>query len=138
MTRADIVDVRGLSLTAPSSEAVERFDALMNDLYYYRLGVQDRLAALIEEFPEFPLAHVLMGFSLMTEGTLDSQPRARKYLNQAEALPANRRERLHQEAACVDRAGLCGSRRGLGADPDGVADRLARVPSIHGHAVLEW
>ena len=98
MTRADIVDVRGLSLTAPSSEAVERFDALMNDLYYYRLGVQDRLAALIEEFPEFPLAHVLMGFSLMTEGTLDSQPRARKYLNQAEALPANRRERLHQEA----------------------------------------
>jgi tetratricopeptide (TPR) repeat protein len=98
MTRADIVDVRGLSLTAPSSEAVERFDALMNDLYYYRLGIQDRLAALIEEFPEFPLAHVLMGFSLMTEGTLDSQPRARKYLNQAEALPANRRERLHQEA----------------------------------------
>ena len=98
MPRNDVVDIRGLSLTAPATEAVERFDALMNDLYYYRLGVQDRLAALIEEFPEFPLAQVLMGFSLMTEGTLDASPKARKFLNQAEALPANRRERLHQEA----------------------------------------
>ncbi len=98
MPRDEVVDSRGLSLTAPATEAVERFDALMNDLYYYRLGVQDRLAALIEEFPEFPLAQVLMGFSLMTEGTLDASPKARKFLNQAEALPANRRERLHQEA----------------------------------------
>lgn len=98
MTRADIVDIRGLSLTAPGSAAVERFDALMNDLYYYRLGVQDRLLALLEESPEFPLAHVLLGFSMMTEGTLDAVPRARSCLAKAEALPANRRERLHQEA----------------------------------------
>lgn len=98
MTRAGIVDARGLSLTAPASAAVERFDALMNDLYYYRLGVQDRLVSLLEEFPEFPLAHVLLGFSLMTEGTLDAPLKARACLARAEALPADRRERLHQEA----------------------------------------
>jgi tetratricopeptide (TPR) repeat protein len=98
MKHTDIVDVRGLPLTAPDSEAVERFDALMNDLYYYRLGVQDRLVGFLEEFPEFPLAHVLLGFSTMTEGTLDAVPKARACLARAEALPSNRRERLHQEA----------------------------------------
>jgi tetratricopeptide (TPR) repeat protein len=34
----------------------------------------------------------------MTEGTLDAHPKARAHLLQSEALPANRRERLHQEA----------------------------------------
>jgi tetratricopeptide (TPR) repeat protein len=98
VTHADIIDVRGLSLSAASSAAVERFDALIDDLYYYRLGVQDRLDALLQEFPEFVLAHVLKGYSLMTEGTLDAHPKARAHLLQAEALPANPRERLHQEA----------------------------------------
>jgi tetratricopeptide (TPR) repeat protein len=98
MTHADIIDVRGLSLSAASSAAVERFDALIDDLYYYRLGVGDRLDALLREFPEFVLAHVLKGYSLMTEYTLDAQPKARAHLLQAEALPANPRERLHQEA----------------------------------------
>jgi tetratricopeptide (TPR) repeat protein len=98
MTHADIIDVRGLSLSAASSAAVERFDALIDDLYYYRLGVQDRLDALLQESPEFVLAHVLKGYSLMTEGTLDAHPKARAQLLQSEALPANPRERLHQEA----------------------------------------
>jgi len=98
MTHTDIVDVRGLALTAASSAAVERFDVLIDDLYYYRLGVGDRLDALLQEFPEFPLAHVLKGYSLMTEGTLDAYPKARPHLLKAEALPANPRERLHQEA----------------------------------------
>jgi len=98
MTHAGIADVRGLSLSGASSTAVERFDALLDDLYYYRLGVQDRLDALLQEFPEFVLAHVLKGYSFMTEGTLDATSKAREYLVQAEALPANPRERLHQEA----------------------------------------
>jgi tetratricopeptide (TPR) repeat protein len=98
MTHADVIDVRGLSLTAPNAAAVDRFDALIDDLYYYRLGVVDRLDALLQEFPEFVLAHVLKGYSLMTEGTLDAYPKARAHLLQAEALPANPRERLHQEA----------------------------------------
>src|SRR5260221_7566029 len=98
MMHAGIVDARGLSLSAASSAAVERFDALIDDLYYYRLGVQDRLDALLQEFPEFSLAHVLKGYSFMAEGTLDAHPKARARLLQAEALPANPRERLHQQA----------------------------------------
>ena len=98
MTHSDIIDVRGLSLSAASAAAVERFDALIDDIYYYRLGTGDRLDALLQEFPEFVLAHVLKGYSLMTEYTLDAQPKARAHLVQAEALPANPRERLHQEA----------------------------------------
>jgi tetratricopeptide (TPR) repeat protein len=91
-------DGRGLSLSGANAAAIARFDALIDDLYYYRLGVQDRLDALLQEFPEFALAHVLKGYSLMTEGTLDAHPKARAHLLQAEALPANSRERLHQEA----------------------------------------
>ena len=98
MPQADITDVRGLSVTAPNRAAIERLDAVIDDIYYYRLGVQDRLDALLQEFPEFVLAHVLKGYSLMTEGTLDAHPRARAHLLQAEVLSANRRERLHQEA----------------------------------------
>ena len=98
MTDSDIVDVRGLAVTAPGSAAVAQFDALIDELYYYRQGVVDRVVELLEEFPDFPLAHVLVGYSLMTEGTLGAQPAARARLHRAEALPANRRERLHQEA----------------------------------------
>ena len=98
MTHVDIVDVRGLSVTVSNPAAVERLDAVIDDIYYYRQGVQDRLDALLQEFPEFGLGHVLKGYSLMTEGTLDAHPKARAHLHQAETLPANRRERLHQEA----------------------------------------
>jgi hypothetical protein len=98
VTHADLVDVRGLALSAPSSAAVERLDALIDELYYYRLRVQDRLDALLQEFPEFVLAHVLKGYSLLTEGTLDAHPKALVHLQLTEALPANARERLHQQA----------------------------------------
>jgi tetratricopeptide (TPR) repeat protein len=98
MTQEHLVDIRGLALTAPSAAAVERFDAIIDDLYYYRLGVGDRLDALLQEYPELVLAHVLKGYSLMTEGTLDAHPKAHSQLLQAEVLASNRRERLHQEA----------------------------------------
>jgi len=98
MTDADITDARGLLLSAPDVAAAQRFDALIDDLYYYRLGVADRLDALLQEYPDFVLAHVLRGYSLMTDGTLDNHPAAQAHLQQAETLPATRRERLHQEA----------------------------------------
>ncbi|WP_300654650.1 tetratricopeptide repeat protein [Pseudomonas sp.] len=98
MPYADTTDVRGLPLSGASAAAAERFETLIDDLYYYRLGVSDRLVALLQEFPEFVMGHVLMGYSLMSEGTLDAHPRAREYLLKAETLTANPRERLHQEA----------------------------------------
>lgn len=98
MAQGGIIDARGHSLSGATSEAAERFDAIIDDLYYYRLGVGDRLDALLQEFPEFGLAHVLKGYSLMTEGTFEAHPKARAHLRLAEASPANPRERLHQEA----------------------------------------
>ncbi|HKI75502.1 MAG TPA: tetratricopeptide repeat protein [Pseudomonadales bacterium] len=98
MTQSAITDSRGLALSAPDQEAVGKFDAIVNDIYYYRLGSGDRLDALIQDAPEFVLPRVLKGYSLMSEGALDTPPKAREYLKAAEALPANRRERLHQEA----------------------------------------
>jgi tetratricopeptide (TPR) repeat protein len=98
MTRADISDIRGLPLTAPDAETVARFEAVVDDIYYYRLGVQDRLDALLQKHPGFVLAHVLKGYSFMGEGTLDAHPKARARLQQAEALPANPREHLHRQA----------------------------------------
>ena len=98
MTLEQIADIRGLPVTAPAPEAVERLDALIDDIYYYRVGVQDRVAALLEDYPEFGLAHIVLAYSLLTEGTLDVEAKARARLHQSEKLPATRRERLHQEA----------------------------------------
>jgi tetratricopeptide (TPR) repeat protein len=91
-------DFRGLSLSGAPAAAIERFETLVDDIYYYRLGTQDRLDAMLLEYPQFVLARVLKGYSLMTEGTLDAHPKAQAQLQQAETLAANRRERLHQEA----------------------------------------
>jgi len=93
-----ITDARGLALTGADAEAAERLDAVIDDIYYYRLGVGDRLDALLAEHPDFTMAQVQKGYSLMSEATLDVVPRARERLALAEALPANRRERLHQQA----------------------------------------
>ncbi len=94
----DITDARGLALTGADAEAAERLDAVIDDIYYYRLGVGDRLDALLAEHPDFTMAQVQKGYSLMSEATLDVVPRARERLALAEALPGDRRERLHQQA----------------------------------------
>jgi len=94
----DITDARGVALSAPDAEAAERLDAVIDDIYYYRLGVGDRLDALLAEHPDFTMAQVQKGYSLMSEATLDVVPKARARLALAEALPADRRERLHQQA----------------------------------------
>ena len=94
----DITDARGLALSAPDARAVERLEAVVDDIYYYRLGVGDRLDALLAEHPDFAMAQVQKGYSLMSEATLDVVPKARERLALAEALPATRRERLHQDA----------------------------------------
>jgi len=98
MALTDTIDVRGLALSGADAAAIERFDGIIDDIYYYRLGTQDRLEALLAEYPQFVLARVLRGYSLMTEGTLDAQQQALGQLRLAETLPANDRERLHARA----------------------------------------
>jgi tetratricopeptide (TPR) repeat protein len=98
MTQTGAIEARGLSLSGANSAAVERFEAIVDDLYYYRLGAMDRLEALLLEFPDFVLAHVLRGYSHLSDGTLEARSKAIARLMQAEALPANPREKLHRNA----------------------------------------
>lgn len=98
MVHAEFTDARGLSLNAESSAAAARFDALLEDFYYYRPQAPALLDSLLQEFPEFVLAHLLKGYSHMSEGMLDAHPKAQAQLDLAEALPANARERLHMTA----------------------------------------
>jgi tetratricopeptide (TPR) repeat protein len=98
MAESAVTDIRDLALSGADASAAGRFDTIVNDIYYYRLGVQDRLDALLEDYPDFALAHVLKGYSLITEGTLDAHPKAEAHLKRAEECDANERERLHQAA----------------------------------------
>ncbi len=98
MTDIQTVDARGLALTGIDARAAEEFESFIIDTYYYRLGVQDRLDRFLLEHPDFGMGHVFKGYSLMSEWLCTSHSKAAMHLQEAEALPATRRERLHQEA----------------------------------------
>jgi len=91
-------DARGLPLSGIDAKGAEQFEAMITDSYYYRIGVQDRLDALLLEHPEFVLGHVFRGYSLMTDGLTSSHPKAAAHLQLAQKAAATPRERLHQEA----------------------------------------
>lgn len=95
MTR--LSDERGLPLSGLNAAQIQRYDALLDELYSYIPGVQDRLEALLQEAPGFVLGQVLRGYAVMTDGLLSGLPKARHYLSQAEQLAdsATDRERLH-------------------------------------------
>lgn len=121
MSARVIQDVRGLAVSAPDAAAMQRLDTLIDELYYYRPGFGDRLDELLNDYPDFTLARILKGYSLFSEGTADVFPRVREQLLALEALPANPRERLHQEAL---RAWL--------------ADDLTRRALAFEQILLEW
>jgi tetratricopeptide (TPR) repeat protein len=98
MSVVQTTDARGLALTGIDAKAAETFESLINDSYYYRVGVQDRLDDFLLEEPAFGLGHVFKGYSLMTEGLSTSHAAAVTRLQIAQELPATPRERLHQEA----------------------------------------
>jgi tetratricopeptide (TPR) repeat protein len=93
-----VADARGLALTGIDAPAAETYESLINDSYYYRLGVQDRLDSFLLEQPDFGMGHVFKGYSLMSEGLGTSHAKAAMRLHMAQQLPATARERLHQEA----------------------------------------
>lgn len=93
-----ITDARGLVLSGIDAEAAKTYDALIDDSYYYRLGVQDRLDDLLIEQPDFGMGHVFKGYSLMSEGLGTSHAKAATHLQLAQALATTPRERLHQDA----------------------------------------
>ena len=91
-------DARGLPLSGIDAKGAEQFEAIITDSYYYRLGVQDRLDALLQAHPDFALGHVFRGYSLMTDGLTSSHAKAATHLQLAQKAAVTPRERLHQEA----------------------------------------
>jgi hypothetical protein len=98
VTTIQTTDARGLALTGLDAQGAETFESFINDSYYYRVGVQDRLDSFLLEQPAFGMGHVFKGYSLMSEGLGTSHAKAATHLQTAQALPATPRERLHQEA----------------------------------------
>jgi len=98
MDAGKTTDPRGLALSGIDAKGAGQFEAMMTDSYYYRVGVQDRLDALLQEHPGFALGHVFRGYSLMTDGLTSSHAKAATHLQMAEKATATPRERLHQEA----------------------------------------
>jgi tetratricopeptide (TPR) repeat protein len=98
MTALQTADARGLALTGTDARGAESFETFIDDSYYYRTGVQDRLDSFLLEQPSFGMGHVFKGYSLMTEGLSSSHAKAAMHLQLAQKLPATARERLHQEA----------------------------------------
>lgn len=98
MTAIQVTDARGLVLSGIGAEGAEVYDSFINDSYYYRLGVQDRLDDFLLEQPAFGMGHVFKGYSLMSEGLSTSHAKAAARLQTARTLAATPRERLHQDA----------------------------------------
>jgi len=101
LNTAQTTDARGLPLSGIDAKGAEQFELIITDSYYYRVGVQDRLEALLQEHPGFALGHVFRGYSLMTDGLTSSHAKAATHLKLAQQAAATRRERLHQEALCA-------------------------------------
>lgn len=90
-------DARGLSTSGVDQTQIDRYEAMLIDLYLYQPGVQKRLDALIEEAPNFVMGHILRGYSIMTDGLRSGVAEASRFLKQAQDLSqgATERERLH-------------------------------------------
>src|SRR5512139_4031276 len=98
MDAGQTTDARGLALSGIDAKGAEQFEVMITDSYYYRVGVQDRLDALLHAHPGFALGHLFRGYSLMTDGLTSSHAKAAVHLQMAQKAVATPRERLHEEA----------------------------------------
>ena len=81
-------DIRGLSMTAASAEAVARFDDVMGGYLGFRADVGDRLKAALAADPECPLTLCARGYFTLLLSTRRLIGRAREALAAAEAAAA--------------------------------------------------
>lgn len=95
-------DQRGIAYTAASQNAVECFDATMNEYLHFGTDTGARLKETLAADPEFPMAHILRGYFMqlftvpaLTEKAKQSHAKA----NEAGAARhVDERERRHIDA----------------------------------------
>ena len=93
-------DIRGLLVTAASSDAVRAFDHTIDAYLAYRSDVMPRLEALFAVDPECGMAHVLKGYLFLLGYKSQLVPMARAAAETARPLLAHgtNRERAHLQA----------------------------------------
>jgi tetratricopeptide (TPR) repeat protein len=95
-------DVRGLPVTASSSDAVRRLDAAIDSYLGARSDTRARLEEVLHDEPDFCLAHCLDGYLRMLSSKRVGREQARRSLARARmaafAQPPTSREARHVEA----------------------------------------
>ena len=99
---SQFTDQRGIAYTAASQEAVNSFDATMDEYVHFGIDTGARLKETLTADPEFPMAHVLRGYFMqlfcvaaLTEKAKQSSIKAR---HAADERGVDARERHHIEA----------------------------------------
>ncbi|MDX1433717.1 MAG: tetratricopeptide repeat protein [Gammaproteobacteria bacterium] len=98
----DCKDKRGIAYTAATQEAVDRFDATMEEYLHFGTDAGPRLKETLSADPEFAMAHVLRGYFMqlfcvaaLTEKAAQSLAKAREA---AAARGVDAREQHHIDA----------------------------------------
>ena len=94
-------DVRGLELTAASSESVRRLDAAIASYLGARSDTRALVDAVIENDPDFPFAHCFDGYLRMLSSTRQGTELARRALARAR-MAAFVNAPTHREARHID------------------------------------
>ena len=95
-------DQRGIAYTAASQDAVDCFDATMDEYTHFGTGTGERLKKTLAADPEFPMAHVLRGCFMQLFCVPALTEKAKQSLAKAREAAVNRgvdeREGHHIEA----------------------------------------
>ena len=93
-------DIRGLTVTAASADAVKAFDHAMDAYLTYRSDIMARMEALFAADPECGMAHVLKGYLMLLGYKSQLVPLARAAADSAAPLlrHATPREQAHLQA----------------------------------------
>jgi tetratricopeptide (TPR) repeat protein len=133
-------DQRGVTYTAASQDAVDRFDATMNEYLHFSTETGARLKETLAADPEFPMAHVLRGAFMQLFCVPALTEKARQSAAKAREAGAKHgiddRERQHVEALDAWTAGDMSSALGHWGK---LRDSDARIlyawnPDVPGHA----
>ena len=123
-------DIRGLTVTAASADAVKAFDHAIDAYLGYRSDIMTRMETLFAADPDCGMAHVLKGYLMMLGYKSQVVPIARAAARTAAPLlrHATARERAHHQALTFWTDG----------DPDKAAAIWEKILRDHPHDLLAF
>jgi hypothetical protein len=123
-------DIRGLTVTAASPDAVQAFDHAIEAYLSYRSDIMQRMEALFAADPDCGMAHVLKGYLLLLGYKSQLVPAAREAAQTAGPLLRNAtlREQTHLQALTVWADG----------DPDKAAAIWEDIVADYPHDILAF